>query len=96
MPHKNIFWKYRGVISEIYTVIKILCQHFQLVLYMNVLSVLENWCSIVLIKGCSQQNTETKSRDRVKKSWLKFLVDFIISNIYFLKVANRLLFWCYN
>ena len=57
MPHNTIFWKYRGVISEIYTVIKILCQHFQLVLYMNVLSVLENWCSIVLIEGCSQQKS---------------------------------------
>lgn len=70
MPYNNIFWKYSGVISEIYTVIKILCQHFQLVLCMNVLSVLENWCSIVLIKRCSQQKSKTKSRDRVKKSWL--------------------------
>lgn len=85
MPYSNIFWKYCGVISEIYTVIKILCQHFQLVLYMNVLSVLENWCSIVLIKGCSQQKSEIKSRDRVKNlGSLKFLVDFIISNVYFL------------
>ena len=40
---------------------------------------------IFLIKGCSQQKSETKSRDRVKNlGFLKFLVDFIISNIYFL------------